>query len=86
MLDVSELTRLIQSELPDAEVFIRDLTGGGDHFEAFVISDIFREKSRLQRHQIVMKPLSELLKGPLHALTIKTYTVEDWKKESFQND
>lgn len=80
MLEIAELTRLIQSEIPDAEVYLRDLTGGGDHFEAFVISDVFKGQSRLMQHQTVMKPLSELLKGPLHALTIKTYTQEDWKR------
>lgn len=80
MLQTEEISQLIKSALPDAEVHVRDLTGGGDHFEATVVSDAFFGQSRVQQHQIVMAPLSELLKGPLHALALKTYTFENWKR------
>ncbi len=80
MLSVEQIAELIRAQLPDSEVYLRDLTGGGDHFEAFVISDSFEGKTRMQQHKLVMDALSELLKGPLHALTIKTYTQQSWKR------
>jgi hypothetical protein len=36
---------MIQEQIPDAQVMIRDLTGGGDHLEAVVISGEFAGKS-----------------------------------------
>jgi len=77
-----ELSTLILQHLPEAEVYVRDLTGDGNHFEAFVVSAKFHGKSRLERQRMVMEPLHSLLNGPLHALTFKTYTPEDWKAET----
>lgn len=70
----SELTQIIVKSIPDAEVMVRDLTGGGDHFEAIVVSASFKGKSRIEQQRMVFDPLKDLLKGPLHALTLKTYS------------
>ena len=79
-MEISLLVDRIRGRLGDqTEVFVRDLTGNGDHFEAFVVSSIFAGKSRIQKHQLVMDPLKDLMSGPLHALTIKTYTPEEWE-------
>lgn len=69
-----EVSQMIAESLPGAEVMVRDLTGNGNHFEAIVISSIFKGKSRLQQQRMVFEPLKEVLKGPLHALTVKTYS------------
>jgi acid stress-induced BolA-like protein IbaG/YrbA len=85
-MEISEITQRIESKLPGAEVYLRDLTGGGNHFEAFVISKDFEGKNRLTRQRIVMESLAELLRGadaPLHAITFKTYTPQEW--ETSQN-
>ena len=83
MITSEELTKLITLTLPDAEVFARDLTGNADHYEAFVVSELFEGKSRLERSRIVMAALAEPLKGPLHAFTLKTFTKTEW--ETAQN-
>lgn len=77
-MTIEELVKLIQKGVPDAEVYARDLTGEGNHFEAFVVSPHFTTKSRVQRQQMVYSGMTEALKGPLHALTMKTYTPEEW--------
>ena len=69
-----EIERLIQSRLPDATVEVRDYTGGGDHFEATIVSSTFEGKSRVEQHQLVYAALGDLMKGPIHALALKTYT------------
>ena len=38
-MDAHEIERLIKSQIPDAEVTIRDLAGDGDHYAATVIAD-----------------------------------------------
>ena len=73
MLDPSEIQRLIQEALPDAQVTIQDTNGKGDHFEARVVAAAFVGRSRLEQHQMVYAPLRALLAtGELHALALKT--------------
>ncbi len=81
MLDPLELQRRIAQALPGSEVEVRDLTGTGDHFEARVMSPSFAGKSMVEQHQLVYAPLQDVLKtGALHALALKTYSPEQWKK------
>ena len=59
----------------------RDYTGTGDHYEARVVSPDFAGKAMVQQHQLVYAPLQQWLKsGELHALALKTYSPEQWKK------
>ena len=81
MLEPSLLEARIKAALPDAQVTIRDLTGTGDHFEARVVSIAFEGKSMLDQHSAVYAPLQDLLdSGALHALALRTYSPEQWKK------
>ena len=81
MPDIAELKRRIEESLPGAEVELKDLTGTGDHFEARVVSESFTGKSLVEQHQQVYAPLQDLLKtGELHALALKTYSPEQWKR------
>jgi stress-induced morphogen len=81
MLEPSALEARIKSALPDAQVTIRDLTGTGDHFEARVVSAAFEGKTMLDQHAAVYAPLQDLLdSGELHALALRTYSPEQWKK------
>ena len=76
----AELIEMIQGALPGSEVYLRDLTGEGNHFDAVVVSDLFLGKSRIEQQKMVMHPLQTLFNGPLHALALKTYTKEAWQK------
>ena len=81
MLDGVMLESRIKAALPDAQVTIRDLTGTGDHFEARVVSGAFEGKSMVEQHAAVYAPLQDLLdSGALHALALRTYSPEQWKK------
>ncbi|MFN4280110.1 BolA family protein [Thermosynechococcus sp.] len=79
MVTPEQLTHLIQSSLPDAFVQVQDLTGGGDHYEAVVVSAAFEGKRLVQQHQLVYSSLKELMAtNELHALALKTYTPQQW--------
>jgi len=67
----------IRSALPDARIELRDLTGTADHWEALIVSAAFAGKSLIERHRLVFAALSEEMKGPIHALTLKTKTPEE---------
>ncbi len=75
----SELEALIKAGIPDAEVMIK---GEGDHFEAEVVSAQFEGCSLVARHQLVYATLGERMGGEIHALTLHTYTPDEWAKNT----
>jgi acid stress-induced BolA-like protein IbaG/YrbA len=76
----SQVKAQIEAGLPGAVVQITDLTGGGDHYQAVVISDLFAGKSLIQQHQLVYGTVREAMASEaIHALALKTYTPETWQ-------
>ena len=55
-----------------------NVIGDGQHFEAVVVSEAFEGKSRVQRHQLVFKTLGDRMREEIHALSIKTFTPQEW--------
>ncbi len=83
MVNLKDVETMIKSQLPDALVTVRDLTGGGDHLEAIVISSQFEGKTRVKQHQLVYGALQSALQSEaIHALALKTYTPQTWQLES----
>ena len=76
-MDASELEQLILGSMPDATVRIDDLRGDGDHYAAYVTSEAFRGKSRVQQHQLVYQALQGAMGGQLHALALHTSVPDD---------
>ena len=72
MPSAEELQQRIAEALPGAEVRVEDLTGGGDHFRAEVVSDRFDGLSRIQQHKLIYDVFGDEVGGPIHALSIKT--------------
>ncbi len=75
MFDPFEIERLIKVALPDAEISVSDLTGGGDHFAVDVKSSQFKNRSLIEQHRMIYKALGDALNGPIHALQINTHTL-----------
>jgi stress-induced morphogen len=67
-----ELKIRIEGALPGAMATVEDLTGGGDHFRAEVVSDRFEGLSRIEQHRLVYDVFGDEIGGPIHALSIKT--------------
>jgi stress-induced morphogen len=79
MIHPDQLKTMIVQELPDAVVQLQDLTGGGDHYEAVVVSAAFAGKSLVQQHQMVYRAVNEVMASEeLHAFALKTFTPEKW--------
>jgi stress-induced morphogen len=72
MPSAENLKGRIQTALPGAQVSVEDLTGGGDHFRAEVVSDRFAGLSRIEQHKLVYNVFGDEMGGPIHALSIKT--------------
>lgn len=76
-MDPKEVKRLIEAGMNAMHV---DVKGDGAHFEAVIVSDEFNGKNLVQRHQIVYKALGDHMRENIHALSMKTYTPEQWSK------
>lgn len=82
MISLEQVTTMIKTELPDAQVQVEDL-GGGDHLQATVVSEQFVGKTLVKQHQMVYKAVnSALASEDIHALALKTYTPEQWASEA----
>ncbi|WJW74846.1 BolA family protein [Thiohalobacter sp. IOR34] len=76
-MQAEDIKQLIQAALPDAEVTV---TGDGDHFDATVVSASFRELSMVKQHQSVYAALGDRFRNEIHALSLHTYTPEQWAR------
>ncbi|CCH66914.1 YrbA protein [Richelia intracellularis HH01] len=83
MVNTKEIEAMIKAHMPDAQVEVQDLTGGGDHYQLTVVSSQFADKGLVQQHKLVYATLQEAISSEaIHALAIKTYTPETWKTKS----
>ncbi len=78
-MQVEDIAELIKSGVPDCEV---EVDGDGTHFTAIIVSNVFAGKNMVQQHQLVYGALGDKMGGEIHALSIQTYTPEQWKKKS----
>ena len=76
-----KIYEILSTKLKDSKVFIQDMNGNGDHFSLIVISDDFENLNIINQHKIIYGYLSDMITNEIHALPIKTYTWEKWKKE-----
>lgn len=75
-MQVDEIKQMIEVGLPDSQVSV---SGDGSHFEAVVVSEAFAGKGMLQQHRMVYATLGENIENAaIHALSMKTYTPEQW--------
>jgi BolA protein len=44
--------------------------GGETHFRLYIVSEVFRGKSRIERHRMINAALKDELSGGVHALAI----------------
>lgn len=77
---IEEIKKTLKSALPDSEVYVLDPRNDQIHLEAIVISPLFIDVPLVTQHRMVMQPLKEHFHEKLHALALKTYTPEQWKK------
>ena len=79
-MNLEQVELMIKAKLPDAQVQVQDLTGGGDHLQAIVVSSEFEGKTLVKQHQMVYAAVQEqMASNTIHALALKTYTPEEWQ-------
>ena len=58
------------------------VVGDGEHFEAVIVSEEFAGLSRIQRQQRVNKTLGERMTTDIHALSMKSFTPQEWQEKN----
>lgn len=80
MISPQQVEEMILAQMPDAQVTVQDLTGGGDHYQVSVVSSQFAGKGLVQQHKLVYGALKQAMSTEaIHALALKTYTPEAWQ-------
>jgi acid stress-induced BolA-like protein IbaG/YrbA len=75
-MQAEDVKQVIESQLEDSQVMT---AGEGCNFEITVISNQFAGLSPVKKQQLVYACLNkQIASGDIHAVTIKTYTPEQW--------
>jgi len=76
-MDPAEIKRRIEETIPDSTASVVD-TGGGNHFQAVVISRGFEGKTMVEQHRMVYDALRAALDSEtIHAMALQTFTPEE---------
>jgi len=75
-MDPQDIKQMIENGMQNSQVSVE---GDGTHFEALIISVEFEGKSLIQRHKLVYEVLGDAMQEQIHALSMKTYTPEQWE-------
>jgi len=58
-----------------------EVEGDGQHFNAVIVSAAFAGKRSIARHQMVYAILGKRMEQEIHALSMKTYTPEEFQSK-----
>lgn len=53
---------------------------GSGHYDAIVVAASFDGKTMMQQHRMVYEALEDQMQTTIHALSLKTYTPEQWQQ------
>ncbi|MEE8285784.1 MAG: BolA family protein [Gammaproteobacteria bacterium] len=76
-MNPEELKKLIETALAVCHL---EVSGDGRHFSAIVVSNAFAGKNMIAQHRLVYAALgSRFDTDAVHALSLKTYTPDQWQ-------
>ncbi|QLB21124.1 BolA family transcriptional regulator [Vespertiliibacter pulmonis] len=82
-MEPKKIEELLKNSLDLDEVYVQ---GENSHYGVIAVSDSFATLSKVKQQQMIYAPLTEFFAtNAIHALTIKTFTTEQWKKERLLN-
>ncbi len=75
-MQTEAIKQLIEENLVGSQAQVE---GDGSHFQAVVVSDSFATQRTVQRQQSILNILQPYISdGSLHAISLKTYTPQEW--------
>lgn len=80
MVSSVDIENKLRAALDVTHLEVEDLTGTLDHYRVAIVSPAFDGKTRIEQHQSVYQALGDWMKQEIHALSLQTYTPENWQK------
>jgi len=82
-MEIEEIKALINAQLSLDELHVK---GENGHYQVIAVSEIFDGMSRVKQQQSIYAPLNDVIaSGAVHAVSIKAFTPEKWKREQLLN-
>lgn len=82
-MEVQEIEKLISDVLTLDELHVKF---DGSQCSVVAVADMFGDLSRIKRQQVVFATLADAIKdGSIHAVTVKTFTKEQWQRDKLFN-
>jgi acid stress-induced BolA-like protein IbaG/YrbA len=75
MVEPASIEQSIRAGLAVTHV---EVSGDGAHFEAVIVSPKFAGLNRVRQHQLVYAALGDRMREEIHALSMKTFSPEEW--------
>lgn len=72
--NLNNVKQTLINTFKDAKIELLDETGDGNHLSLQIISDVFKNMTKIQRHKLIYKTLHEHM-SYIHALSIKAETI-----------
>ena len=80
-MTAEQIRSRLETLAPGTFAEVRDLTGTLDHWSALIVSKAFEGKMMIEQHRMVMGLFqAEIDSGEVHALTLKTYSPEQYER------
>ena len=82
-MEISDIEKLINDAITLDELHVKF---DGSQCQVIAVAEMFNELSRVKRQQVIYAPLKQAIAdGSIHAVTIKTFTPEQWKRDKMFN-
>lgn len=82
-MDVPAIEKLINDAIELNELHV---AFDGSQCKIIAVAELFSELSRVKRQQAIYAPLTPAINdGSIHAVTIKTFTPEQWQRDKMFN-
>ena len=87
MIEPETIKQKVEEALPGAQVAVHDLTGTRDHYRLTIVAPQFDGLMMIKQHKLIYEILHndmEAQGGGIHALSLATYTPEQWAEKGNQ--
>ena len=79
---LKEVLSPIHLEVIDESYLHNVEPGRESHVRLVAISELFEGLNLVKRHQLIYAEIQEEIDGPIHALSIHTFTEQEWKEKN----
>ncbi|MEO3877801.1 BolA family protein [Rheinheimera fenheensis] len=82
-MDTKQLEQLLIDQLQLTEARV---SAEGSHYAVIAVGECFADLSRVKQQQMVYAPImAAIADGSIHAVSIKTFTPQQWRREQLLN-